>query len=122
MLYLEGKNKQGRTMTAEEQFAELRKIQATISSTWLKNCLKLDIKHFDAHPDVNLSEYYCGELTTLPYVDELVWMTRWSIDPGIWRIMTLESKAWTLVKYAMKSPAAIDPVEEALRKERKDER
>ena len=106
-------------MTPEEQLSELQKIQTTISSTWLKNCLKLEIKHFDAHPNANLPEYYCGELTTLPYVDESVWMSRWSIDPGIWRIMTPDSKAWILVKCAMKSPAAINPVEEALRKEGK---
>lgn len=104
-------------MTPKEQLTELQKIYTTISNTWLKNYLKLEIKHFKAFPDANLPEYYCGELTTLPYVDESVWQSRWPIDPGIWRIMTLDSKAWTLVKYAMKSPAAINPVEEALREE-----
>lgn len=104
-------------MTPKEQLAELQKIDTTISNTWLKNYLKLEIKHFKAFPDVNLSEYYCGELTTLPYVDELVWQSRWTIDPGMWRIMTLDSKAWMLVKCAMKSPAAINPVENSLKEE-----
>ena len=43
MLYLKGKNKQGRTMNEREQREVLEHVRATIKRTWLRNCLTVKI-------------------------------------------------------------------------------